>query len=352
MKTFRKNHGLIILLAVILVFSVAMVGCGGSKQPETGKEAPKPEEKKVEKKWVSIATASTAGAWYVLGGGMAAVITKYAPNIQANAETGAATLENLRNLQEKKVDMAFVMPDITHMAYTGTGVYEGKKIDNLRALMASYGTVAHFIAPKNNPINSLKDVKGRKLGVGAPGSGTEVFNKNVLSKYGFTYDDIQQQFLSVPEQVTAMKDNNLDLSMSLMPVPTGAFTEFALTNGMKLIPMDKEVVDKLVAELPGWLPHTIKAGSYPGQDQDILTMNYRGTIVARADMTEEDAYQITKAVWEYRDEWKNVHAVAADMTLATALDGISVPLHPGAIRYYKEKGMSIPANLLPPEMKK
>ncbi len=343
----KKRGTLSILVVCLLVISLAVSGCGGSKAPETTKEAPKPPEKK----WVSIATASTAGAWYVIGGGMAAVITKYAPNIQANAETGAATLENLRNLAEKKVDMAFVMPDIAYQAITGTGVYEGKKMDNIRGLMSSYGTVAHFIAPKNSPVNSLKDVKNRKLGVGAPGSGTEVYNKAVLNKYGFTYDDVQEQFLSVPEQVTAMKDNNLDLSMSLMPVPTGSFTEFAVTNGMKLISLDKEIIDKLVAEMPGWLPHTIKAGSYPGQDKDVLTMSYRGTVVTRADMSEEDAYQITKAVWEYRDEWKDVHAVAADMTLATALDGMTVPLHPGAVKYYKEKGMTIPANLLPPELK-
>ncbi|MBS3975696.1 MAG: TAXI family TRAP transporter solute-binding subunit [Syntrophomonadaceae bacterium] len=348
MAIHRKKHGLIILLVVVLMLSTVMAGCGA----KTGKEAPKPEEKKVERKWVSIATASTVGAWYVVGGGIAAVITKHVPHIQANVETSGATLENLRNLQDKKVDMAFAQPDIVHRAYTGTGLYEGKKFDTIRALTSTNRSVAHFIAPKDSPIKSLKDVKGRRIGVGAPGSGTEVYAKNVLSKYGFTYDHVEEQFLSVPEQVTAMGDGNLDLSISLMPVPTGVFMEFALTKGMRLIPMDKEVVDQLVKELPGWLADTIKAGTYSGQQQDISTMSWRGIIITRADMTEEDAYQITRAIWEKRDEWKDAHAVTADMTLNTALDGIPVPLHPGAVRYYREKGMTIPAELLPPELRR
>lgn len=357
----NKSGRLVTLLIIMLVLSLVMTACGGGKAADSGKATDSGKSSSGQtqgsgsgggKKWVSIATASTAGAWYVIGGGMAAVITKYVPNMQANAETGAASLENLRNLQEGKVDMVFTQPDIAYKAFNGLDMYQGKKTDNLRTLMASYGTVAHFFAPKNSPYNSIKDFKGKKVGVGAPGSGTEVFNKAVLAKYGLTYDDVEEQFLSVPDQVTAIQDGNLDLSMSLMPVPTGAFTELAVTKGFKMIPLDKEVIDKLSAELPGFIPHVIKAGSYPGQDKDIPTLVYRGLIVTTTKMSEEDAYQITKATWEHRDEWKDVHKVTEDMTLDTALSGVTVPLHPGAVRYYKEKGINVPAELLPPEMKK
>ncbi|KKM10081.1 hypothetical protein SY88_15680 [Clostridiales bacterium PH28_bin88] len=349
------------VLVIILVLTLVLSGCGGGKTADSSKAADSGKSSSTQtqgsgsgggKKWISIATASTAGAWYPIGGGMAAVISKYVTNMQANAETGAASLENLRNLQEGKVDIVFTQPDIAYQAYNGLDLYAGKKTDNLRSLMASYGTVAHFFGPKNSPYNSIKEFKGKKVGVGAPGSGTEVFNKTVLAENGLTYDDVEEQFLSVPDQVTAIKDGNLDLSMSLMPVPTGAFTELAVTNGMKLIPLEKDAIDRLVARLPGFLPHVIKAGSYPGQDKDIDTLVYRGLITTTTKMSEEDAYQITKAVWEHRDEWKDVHAVVKDMTLDTALLGHTVPLHPGAIKYYQEKGLTVPPELIPPEMKK
>ena len=345
-----------VLLIGILMFTLTACGGGGSdttdnNQPANDGGSSDDNSSAKEEKWISIATASTAGAWYPIGGGIAATINRHVPNIKANAETGAASLENVRNLVEGNVEVVFAQPDISMKAYQGLDMYEGKQQKNLRGLMSSYPTTAQFITVEGTGIEGLEDAVGKSIGVGAPGSGTEVFSKTVLEEYGITYDDVEEQFLGVPDHVTGLKDGNVDLSMSLMPVPTGAFTELAVTHNVKLLELTPEAQQTLADKLPGFFPFTIPANAYKGQTEPIPTLAYRGLIMTTDEMSEEDAYQIVKATYDYRDEWKDVHVVVKNMTLETAMEGMTIPLHPGAIKYYKEKGMDIPDELVPPEMK-
>jgi len=343
------NKLLVFVVICLMLFCVTACGSTDEKPNQNEQSKNGQSESSSGEKWISIATASTAGAWYPIGGGIAAVINKHVPNIKANAETGAASLENIRNLIEGNVQMIFCQPDIAYKAFEGLDMYKGNAQKNLRGLMTSYPTVAQFITVEGTGINSIEDAVGKSVAVGAPGSGTEVFSKTVLKEYGITYDDVDEQFLGVPDHVTGLKDGNVDLSMSLMPVPTGAFTELAVMHPIKVLGLRPDVQQKLVNSLPGFFSFTIPAGSYKGQDNDALTVAYRGLIITTTDMSEEDAYNITKATWENRDEWKDVHVVCKNMTLETALEGMTIPLHPGAIKYYKEKGMEVPEKLIPPE---
>ncbi|MBS4021008.1 MAG: TAXI family TRAP transporter solute-binding subunit [Dethiobacter sp.] len=350
MNSFKKRKMLMsfVVMALLIVMVVAVSGCGKKTPEPTTPGAPPPP---AQTKYISIATASTAGAWYPLGGGIAMAITKHIPGVVATAETGAATVENIRNMIEGNVELAFLQSDVLWEAYNGKGRYEGNAMNNLRGLYSTYGTVAHFITLAKYDFNTLADFKGKSIGVGAPASGTEIFNQYLLEKFGITYDNIDEQFLGVPDQVEGLKNENVHLSMSLMPVPTASFMELAVTHGIKLIGLDAKTVKEIEAERPGWFGITIPAGSYQGVNYDVVTAAYRGNIGVMKDMDEELAYQITKVTWEKRDEWKDTHAVAKDFTIDTALEGMPIPLHPGAIRYYREIGMTIPAELIPPEMK-
>lgn len=340
---------ILILLAVgLLMFSSLACGGPAPEPSENGDATEAPQEAaQGEAKWISIATASTAGAWYPIGGGMAATISKHAPGLFANAETGAASLENIRNLIEDNVQIVFTQPDIAAKAYAGEDMYEGNPQSSLRGLMSSYSTVVHLVTVEGTGVNKIEDVRGKSVGVGAPGSGTEVFAKDLLQQHGITYDDISEQFLGDPDQVTGLKDGNVDLSITMNPVPTGVFTELAVTHKLNLLEISPEIQKNITETLPGFFNYTIQSGSYPGQENDVETVAYRGLIVTSSEMSEEDAYNIVKATWEFKEEWEDVHVVVNDMNVETAIEGMTVPLHPGAIKYYQEIGMDIPSELIP-----
>ncbi len=351
----RKKHLLVYLLAFSLVFLLAMAGCGPEEdepavdpvEDDEPEEAPPAE---VEEYFVSIATASAAGAWYPLGGGIASVLTTHIDGVTANAETAAATLENIRHLAEGEVELAFLQSELVYFAYEGLDEYEGNPVTELRAFFSTTHSVNHMIAQADAPFDSLDELAGMSIGLGAPGSGTEVFNKDLLEMHGITYDDIDEQYLDVPTQVESIKDRTIDLSMSLMPVPTGSFTELGVMHDIKLISLDEDIVQQVVDTRPGFARYVIPAGAYPGVDEETVTVSWPGIVTGTTAMDEEIAYQITKTVWEKRDEWKDVHDATRDVLLENALHGVPIPLHPGAYRYYTEVGMDIPPALVPPEL--
>jgi TRAP transporter TAXI family solute receptor len=354
MKTSKiiKNSKLYtigMLFAVLLLVSSLVVGCGGSETVESGKDQSAGGNAK-EVKRISIATASTSGAWYPLGGAWASVISKYVPGIEATAEVGAASIENVRKLNEGNVELAFLQPDVAYNAYTGSENFKDVKMDSIRALFANYAVVAHIVTT-DPEIKSIKDFAGKRVGVGAPGSGNEVTSRTILEVNGLTYDDIDEQFLSFPEMINAIKDNQLDVAIGTMPVPTGILVDLNLQHQVKLIPMDESSTNKFLEKNPFFLSIAVPANSYSGIDQDTQTVAFRGVVYGTTRLSDEEAYEIVKAVWEHRDEWKDVHSVAKGITLDIALEGVPSPLHPGAVKFYKEKGITIPDQLLPPEMK-
>lgn len=345
----------LIYSSVILITALSlMVGCGGTPtagtQPSGSPEAKPAESTAVGKKRISIATASTSGAWYPLGGAWASTISKHVPGMDATAEVGAASIENIRKLHNGDVELAILQPDVAYNAYNGEVEFKEAKMDGVRALFAHYPTAAQIVTTNPN-INSIADLKGKKVGVGAPGSGNEITARTLLELNGITYDDIDEQFLSFPEMINAIKDNQLDVAIGTMPIPTGIITDLTLQHQVKLIRVSEEEQKKFFEKNPFFITITVPSGTYKGIDQDVDTVAFRGIVYGTTRLSEDKAYEITKAIWENRNEWKDVHAVAKDITLDIALEGVPTPLHPGAVKYYKEKGIDVPAELLPPEMK-
>ena len=350
----RERKLIIYLLALSLVFLLALGGCAPDDDVDVDPEEPEDPEEPAEPAdpddiFISIATASVAGAWYPLGGGIAAVLSEHVDGVTANAETAAASLENIRHLHEGEVELAFLQSELVYFAYEGLDEYEGNPITELRAFFATTHSVNHMIARADAPFDSLYDVEGMSIGVGAPGSGTEVFNKDALELHGITYDDIDEQFIDVPTMVESIKDRAIDLKMSLMPVPTGSFTELGVMHDIKILSLDEDIIETIVETRPGFARYVIPGGTYPGVDEDAVTVSWPGIVTGTTDMDEEIAYQITKTVWEKRDEWEGVHDATRDVTLENALSGVPIPLHAGAYRYYEEQGIDIPPELVPPE---
>jgi TRAP transporter TAXI family solute receptor len=326
--------------ALVLVMVFAVVGCSQSK----------PQESKQENKTVrfSIGTAGTAGALYPMGVKMAEVITKKVPGFAATGEATAASVENLRNLHEGKMGWGIAATEIADMAYNGKGYFETRKMSDIRALFSTIYQYLQVFTKADSPINSIKDFKGKTIGVGPAGSGGEMAARMVLEYYGLTYKDIKPQFIPETEAVQALKDGKIDAFIATHPLKSAALVDLTTSTAVKMISIAEDDFYKKHAY---YTKHQIPAGTYKSIDKPVTVPRSRIVMFTstNAKFSEDDIYRMVKAIWE-NEEWKDAHAsVKRDCNLKTALDEITVPLHPGAVKYFKEKGLQIPARLLPPQ---
>ena len=299
----------------------------------------------------SIGTAGTAGALYPMGVAMAQTITKHVPGLAATGEATAASVENIRNLSTGKLVMGISQNEIAWMAFNGIGDFKQHKVDSLRSLYSTIYSYVQIFAKADNSVNSIKDFKGKAIGVGAAGSGGEMAARMILEYYGLTYKDIKPQFIPETEAVDALKDGRIAAFICTHPLKSAILLDLTNSANVKMIPISD---DGFYQKFPFYTKYTIPANTYKGIDYPVPVPISRVIMLTstKSGLSDEEVYQIVKAIWENRSEWSNVHAsVASQVTLDTALEGLSVPMHPGAIKYFKEKGFSIPEELIPPEYK-
>ena len=293
-----------------------------------------------DKVLLSIATASTGGSWYPAGGAIASVINKYVPGAEASAHPSAASRENIRLIEKKKTDLGMVMPDVAYFAQTGTDLYDGKPPAKIAGLFSFWGIDLLIIARAKTDIYKIEDLKGKKVGFGPPGSGSEAMSKRILSEYGITYKDLKAQFLSAPEQARALKDNSLDAAMYTIGTPASAFVDLCTLNKCRLIPIEKEMMGKLLKKFPYYSESVIPANAYPQIATDTPALKWLGLIVVSEDMDTDLAYNIVKNVSkDHLDEFKQCHAKAKGLTTEVMSKGMSIPWHPGAAKFWKEVGL-------------
>jgi len=291
---------------------------------------------------LSIATGGTGGVFYIIGGGIASVLTKNLPNTKVTAEATAAAVDNAKLIETRKADMALMPGDILYDAFIGMGKFKTKI--PLRTLLAPYGNFTHFVVQEGSGINSVRDLRGKRVSLGAPGSGTEVKGVRILEAVGIDpAKDIKRERLSVAESAGAMKDRKVDAFNWSGGLPTAAVMDLAATPGIriKLLDLD-EVVPKLKEKFgPVYFSGRIPKGTYSGVDYDVRTLAVAVLFCCHEKMEEDLAYQITKLIIEKKSELVLVHKEAEHISLESAVVGSPIPYHPGAIRYYKEKGVTI-----------
>jgi TRAP transporter TAXI family solute receptor len=292
---------------------------------------------------LSIATGGTGGVYYPLGGGMAALISKNLPGVEATAEVTTASVDNMKLLHTGKIALA--LPDTAWDAHEGNLKGLSDKV-GVRTLMALYSNYMHIVALEGSGIKTLADLKGKRVSTGAPGSGTEVKGLRVLEAYGITPKDLKSQDrLGAAESAGALKDRKLDAFIWDGGLPTAAVLDIAATPGIKitLVPHG-DAAPKMVAKYgPLYFSGTIPKGTYLGMDSDVPVAAATNLLVAHERMEEPLAYQITKLLLEHTADLVAVHKAATEITLKSAVVGSPVPFHPGALRYYKEKGIKVPA---------
>jgi len=295
---------------------------------------------------LSIATGGTGGVYYPLGGGMAALISKNIPNTEATAEVTTASVDNVKLLHGNRIGMALCLPDTAWDGYSGQLKGLSEKA-NIRTLMALYSNYMHIVAIDGSGIKSVADLKGKRVSTGAPGSGTEIKGLRVLEAYGISTKDLRSQDrLGAAESAGAMKDRKIDAFIWDGGLPTAAVLDLAATPGLKihLIPHG-DAIPKMVAKYgPLYFASNVPKGVYKGIDEDIPVAAATNLLIVNEKLDENLAYQITKLFLEHTADLVAVHKAASEITLKNAVVGSPIPFHPGALRYYKEKGVKLPAS--------
>jgi hypothetical protein len=291
---------------------------------------------------LSIATGGTGGVYYPMGGGMANIISKYIPYAEATAEVTTASVDNCLLVGQGKADMAFIMADVGWDAYQGRGKFK-EKIP-LRTVAVLYPNNMHVVTIEGKGIEKVTDLKGKRVSTGAPGSGTEVKALRVLEAYGLTPDkDFTRDKLGVAESAGALKDRKIDAFFWDGGLPTAAVTDLGATPGIKIkIISHGDAVPKMREKYgPLYVKGIIPAKTYPGQDVDVEMAVVWNLLICNEKMKGDVAYDIVKTLFDRKPELVASHRDARYLSLEPQVGGSPIPLHPGVIRYFTEKGLKI-----------
>lgn len=322
MKKVMKR--LAIAGALCIAGAALLAGCGDDKGGASG-----------GKQFLNIATGGTAGTYYPLGGALAELLNQNIQGMNASAQSTGASVANVNMLKDGSVDIAFIQNDIAYYAAEGKEMFKDNKVESLRGLAALYPETIQFVTTQDKGIKSIADLKGKKVAVGASGSGAEANARQILGAYGITYDDIDAQYLSFGEAASALKDGNVDAGVVVAGFPTAAIQDLAANKSAQIVNIDPEMVDKLKAQYPYYTAMTIPAGTYPGQEADVSTVAVKCVIVTTDKMSDDLGGQVVKAIYEHLDRMKAAHAVGKYITKDTALEGMSIKMNAGAEKYLK-----------------
>lgn len=293
---------------------------------------------------LSIATGGTGGTYYPLGGGLAELISSHIDGYKAVAEVTGASVENMGLIHRQDSDLAIALADTVYQAYHGGERFNGNKLDVL-ALGSLYPNAVQIVTLAGSGITSLSDLAGKRVSVGAPGSGTEVNAKALLESNGMSFEDFDVRGLNFNESADALRDGDIDAGFWSVGPPTSSIVSLATTRDVSLVPLSEQEVENAREAVPVFAPYQLRAGVYEGVETPVSTIGVPNVLTVNAGMSDELAYQITKLLFEKVEDLRAIHPAADDTTVEFSLESTPIPLHPGAIRYYEEIGAVVPANL-------
>jgi len=297
-----------------------------------------------EKINISIGTGGTGGVYYPMGGGIANVLSKYVQGMQATAEVTGGSVANLQLLGTGKADVGLSMVDAALTALQGVDKFKSGKIP-VRTLMVLYPNRMHMVTIESTGVKKISDLKGKRVSTGSPGSATEVMAFRVLEAAGLDKDkDVNRERLGVAESVNAVKDGKIDAFFWVGGIPTAAVTDLGATPGVKIQMIDNaEVVDAMNRKYgPLYVQDVIPAKSYPGQDTPNKVATVWNILVVHERMSDQVAYNIVKTIFDKKAELVTVHREALNFDYKFQTNDHSpIPYHPGAIKYFAEKGIKL-----------
>ncbi|MCX7363796.1 MAG: TAXI family TRAP transporter solute-binding subunit [Alphaproteobacteria bacterium] len=291
----------------------------------------------------SIATGTTGAVYYPLGGAMANILSKKVPGWAVTAEATAGSVANMHMIRDGKAEMALTQCDTAYDAIKGLDKFVGKPVES-RTLCVVYPNLVHFVTMEGTGINKLSDIKGKRISTSAPVSGSEVMAQRAMEELGLKNTDIKRERLAPAESTNAMKDGKLDGYFFNGGPPVAAITDLAATQGIKIKLIDTaELVPALNKKYgPVFSASKIKAKSYPNQNEDVPVIAIWNILIVPAKMPDAQAYTIIKTLWENHPDLLATHKATTDMVAENQKTAnSSVPFHPGALKYFAEKGIKL-----------
>ena len=318
----KMKKMLSIVLAAIMVVTL-LAACGG-------KTATK----------MTMGTGGTAGTYYAFGGVLGQYIKDKA-GIEVTVVSTDGSKANIESIAAGDYQLGTVQSDVMAYAWAGSRSFESTgAIDSFRVVGGLYAEAVQLIT-MDPSIKSVADLAGKRVSIGAPGSGVFFNAMDVLTAAGLTEDDIKPQYQSFADSTDALKDGKIDAAFIVAGAPTAAITELCTTNDAYLVPIDGAIADKLMADCDFYTSYVIPAGTYNGQTDDVTTVTVKATLIVSASAKDDDVYNLTKAIFD------NVDAIAAEngkgkeLSVDNATSGMSAPFHAGAAKYYAEKGVTV-----------
>ncbi len=324
---------LALLLSVVMV--LALVACGGEKTDDTQNNDG--DQTSTEPVAITLATGGTSGTYYAVGGVLKTVLDSKLTLSTLNVESTGASVANVNMITDGQAQMAILQSDVINYAHEGTNSFEGAPEDNALWVAGIYNETVQILAKPG--INTVSDLKGKTVCVGDVGSGTEINAWQVLSAAGLTKDDITAVNGSFQDGVDQLKDGKIDAAFTVAGAPTTAIVDYATTNTLNLVSLSDDELKAIQAEYPFLIRDDLKAGTYTGQDKDVVCVAIQATLVASQDLSEDVVYEFVKAMFDNKDDLVAGHAKFGFLDATSASAGATVPMHPGAEKYYKEVGV-------------
>jgi uncharacterized protein len=287
---------------------------------------------------INVLTGGTSGIYYPLGIALGKIYDAKMANVKTQVQATKASVENLILLEQGRGDVAFTIGDSLKAAWEGDEDAGFKtKLGKLRAIAAIYPNYIQLVGTRESGINTVTELKGKRLSVGAPKSGTELNTRAILRAAGMSYADVRKvEYLPFAESVDLMKNHQLDATLQSAGLGVASVRDLSNAMEVTLVSVPKAIVDRMG---PPFMPAKIPANTYKGQDKDIETAGVANYLVTHSGISDDLVYQMTQALFESLPELAKAHDVGKQIKLENALAGVPIPLHPGAERYYKEKGL-------------
>jgi len=288
----------------------------------------------------AIGTGDVGGTFYPVGSTFAKIINDKIPNTKMTVQSTGGSVDNARMVGTGELVFGMAVGDIAYQALKGEGPFK-KAGPKITSLFATYSSVSQWVVLDSSPIKTFADMKGKKIAVGMPASGSEVVSGAVIKAAGFEYPkDINPRYIGVAEGADGVRDGQIDVACQIGGVPTGGYLDLAQTKDVRFIPMTDKMIAILLKNMPAYSKIPLPANTYRGQTKDIASIGVKALFIANADIvSNEMAYNICKAVWENMDQVRSGHATLKAMTKDFIAKDLAVPLHPGAAKYWKEKGI-------------
>lgn len=315
------------ILSVILALTLilTLTACGGSGASK-----------------MTMGTGGTAGTYYAFGGVLAQYMKNHA-GIDVTVVSTDGSKANIESIDAGDYQLGTVQSDVMAYAWQGTRSFDGSKIDSFRVVAGLYAESVQLIT-MDPAIKTVADLKGRAVSIGAPGSGVYFNATDVLAAAGLSESDIKAQYQSFADSTDALKDGKIDAAFIVAGAPTAAITELCTTNDAFLVPIDGDIADKLMADCPFYTVYNIPAGTYNGQTEDVKTVTVKATLIVSADASQDDVYNLTKAIFDNVDAITAENGKGAELSIENATSGMTAPFHAGAAKYFAEKGVTVETN--------